>query len=997
MENIISICLTIDENYAEPCRVVITSILKNANNDDIINFYILHSGLNENHKNKIYLLKRIKDFSVQFIQINIGDFEVPVTKGTHFKKTNYFRLRIPSLIHEIDKVIYLDTDIIVNSSLQNLFNIHLDNFALAAVPSATPNANNHLKRLKIDKKYKYINSGVLVINCEYWRLNNIEDKIFSYIHNNPPAYFLNVDQDAINGLLFDKIKYLNNKWNYEIRTDTDKSVENLNYNQSIFHFVSYDKPWHINTKHNASTVKLYQAYQEVEQKNTSPMNNYNIDLIEQVHTARFNFSLYSMPSYSWKYSEIVFEEMSALLIRQMVKGAKSFIDIGAHCGFYSVLAGLSNPNLNIFAFEPISENFEILQKNLALNDVNARTFQIALSDFSGTSNFQVSEQSSQSGFIANPDEEILKEIEVNVDKLDHYLDSIPTGPVIIKMDTEGHELRVLNGMRNLLEKISDIRLFIEFNPNCLVANEYDPQLFLEWIMDLGFDIFVIGDPEMQFVKFSGDIEYQAIMGERTYRNLYCVRSEHSLNLCIFSHSGQLGGAEKSLLQLVKELTSDYGSLCTVILPDHGPSEELLQEAGAAVIIEPLSWWCSLKKYQDRDIINRRYALSLDCLNDKLTTLKKIDPDIILTNSMVIPWGAMAALLLKKPHVWMVNEFGELDHGFTFYEPFNEITNYIIASSDKIVTNSKSVRKILFPGKSDDKIQTIYRHIELTTQNLPPTITPLKWFKLSDATHLIMLGSIKESKGQEDAVLAAIELVKNRARNVELLLIGEIDLSYKKRLQQLINNQGVQDYVTIFPFVEDIFPILNEADIALVCSRMEAFGRVTLEAMLMQKLVIATNTGGTPELIADGDTGFLFTPGNYRQLADQIEKIIENPGLGDEVAQKGYHFAKKSFTKENFGGKYFEMLKDLKNQDYLSKSDAGKFLMNQFQNLVNEKNQTIQGLNTDLAELQQTIQQLTAELAEREQEVQYYALSKSWRITRPLRKLMRFFRRRTIGS
>jgi len=156
-----------------------------------------------------------------------------------------------------------------------------------------------------------------------------------------------------------------------------------------------------------------------------PRNNYDISFIEKVTTSRFGFELFSMPDYSWKFTDIVFEEMTALLVRQLANGIKTFIDIGAHYGFYSVLVGTTNPEVEIFAFEPILENFEVLNKNLRINAVEARAFMKAVSNFEGRSKFQMSEQSSQSGFIANPDVGVLKETEVDVVMLDNFINSFP--------------------------------------------------------------------------------------------------------------------------------------------------------------------------------------------------------------------------------------------------------------------------------------------------------------------------------------------------------------------------------------------------------------------------------------------------------------------------------------------------------------------------------------------------------------------------------------------
>jgi FkbM family methyltransferase len=712
-------------------------------------------------------------------------------------------------------------------------------------------------------------------------------------------------------------------------------------------------------------------------------NNYDLTKLEKITTARFGFDLYTTPEYAWKYTEIVFEEMTALLIRQMVKGVKTFIDIGAHYGFYSVLAGLSNPDLEIIAFEPIPENYEILEKNLALNDVYARTFQVALSDFAGKSKFQVSEQTSQSGFTANPDESILKEIEVNVDRLNHYADSIQAGPVIIKMDTEGHELRVLNGMQDLIEKIPDIRLFIEFNPNCLAANDYDPQGFLESIIKLGFDIFVIGDTEMRYEKFDASIDYQAIMGERTYRNLYCVRSEQSLNLCIFSHSSQMAGAERSLLSLVSELTADYGANCSVLLPFDGPMVRLLQDAGAASTVVPYTWWCPnwvVSPEEATQSLGEGYA-AVQKISAEIVAL---NPDVIMTNTMAIPWGAIYAQEHGLPHLWMVNEFGELDQNLHFFFPFESVIGFIEKYSDKIVTVSNAVKNELFGNRED--ISTIYRSFSQIKESLPESEDRAPVFDLKDAFKLILPGTISEGKGQLDAVKAAIELVNNRDHNVELNLVGKASPDYQREIEGIIENADAEAYIRILPFTEDIYPVMNAADAVLVCSRMEAFGRVTVEAMLLNKPVIGTNTGGTMELIEEGRTGLTYEPGNAHQLANQIEKLIQDPVLRRTLAENGNKFANENFSKEKFSGAYYQELMRFKSSKAITQERDESLTIEKFyRRLLSNRKHFLQSLEIEL-------QELKIEKAQLEQQVLFFARSKSWRITKPFRKVMALLRR-----
>jgi len=443
-----------------------------------------------------------------------------------------------------------------------------------------------------------------------------------------------------------------------------------------------------------------------------------------------------------------------------------------------------------------------------------------------------------------------------------------------------------------------------------------------------------------------------------------------MNLLFFSHSSWLNGAERSLLELVKELTSDYGVKCTVILPAQGPLIELLENEGAATIIAPIQWWCSFEEPLEDRAKNESYYRSLTWLDENLDQLKNINPDVVLTNTLVIPWGAVAASLLKRPHVWMINEFGELDHNLHFFLPFHQVLEVIDSSSDKIVTRSKAIQNTLFPQLNPNKVSTIYRYIDVSGTVVESSMSNRGFFNLPDAFHMIIAGTVSERKGQEDAVRCLIELVKNRNQKVELVIVGGVkEPDYQQFLQYLVDAENVGDYVHFVPNQTDVLPIINSADIALICSRMEGLGRVVLEAMLLKKMVVATNTGGIPELITDGETGLLYSPGNYVQLADQVERLMDNPGLQIKIAQNGLNFTRQNFTKEKYGGEYYKILIDLTKDEYLPKDSMSSFLSFYFRAFQSQK--------------EISIQKLKAQIIERDR---FYSMSKSWQLTRPLRKL-----------
>jgi len=452
-----------------------------------------------------------------------------------------------------------------------------------------------------------------------------------------------------------------------------------------------------------------------------------------------------------------------------------------------------------------------------------------------------------------------------------------------------------------------------------------------------------------------------------------------VNVLIFSHTSQLGGAERSLLQLIRELTLDYETKCTVVLPNHGPLCKFLEDVGSSNIIGPLNWWCTVGDLPVPDEVSRQYNESSNWLKYSIPSFKTINLDVVLTNTLVIPWGAITALSLSLPHIWMVNEFGVLDHGLEFFLPSNDVLEFIEKTSDKIVTRSNAIKNELFPNLEKSKIRTIYRDIEITDNYNLSTNSIKNFFKRANAFRLTILATLREEKGQEDAVRSVIELVKNRNRNIELVIAGKDHNNYLHCLQEIITESNLYDFIHIVPFQENTYPILEQTHVILNCSRMEAFGRSILEGMMMGKAIIATNTGGNPEMITNGETGLLYSPGNYLDLADQVENLIDNPELMGQLAHNGYQFAKKNFTKEKYGGKYNRLLNEIITKPQNNNNKNMGELTLKYLNLMTQ-------LNCENVNLKKTLDNT-------ENEVLYYSLSKSWRITRPIRKIMKVLRGR----
>jgi|WetSurMetagenome_2_1015567.scaffolds.fasta_scaffold31191_2 lipopolysaccharide biosynthesis glycosyltransferase len=253
MSEIINVALCLNNNYTMPACVLLTSV-QLTNKDLYFHFYILYNDIGDN--NKKHLQNCIKtNAELFFCKIDIDFYKIFLTS---YKKDfeyisieAYFRIFLPSVLpNSINKILYLDGDIICCDSLKELWNINIDNYAAGVIPDEDGQKVTIFNKLRLDFKGFYFNSGVMLINLEYWRIYNIQNKILKYIETNKEKCFF--DQDALNYILFDQVVYLNFKYNVMLcHTSKNVFIENKYYDERIaalkkpcfIHFITSLKPW----------------------------------------------------------------------------------------------------------------------------------------------------------------------------------------------------------------------------------------------------------------------------------------------------------------------------------------------------------------------------------------------------------------------------------------------------------------------------------------------------------------------------------------------------------------------------------------------------------------------------------------------------------------------------------------------------------------------------------------------------------------------------------
>jgi len=297
------------------------------------------------------------------------------------------------------------------------------------------------------------------------------------------------------------------------------------------------------------------------------------------------------------------------------------------------------------------------------------------------------------------------------------------------------------------------------------------------------------------------------------------------------------------------------------------------------------------------------------INSQLTVvnkiLRKINPDIIYTNTSVINIGALIAKKLKKPHIWHIREFGELDHNLEFTLPIKERSKFVYDNSEYVIFNSKAVEK--YYNGDIKKNGVIYNNVSIESDCLNNNFEDSdEFFKRKNSYKLIIIGTIHSGKNQEDVIFAVEDLVKNGI-DVELDIVGKGDIDYTEKLKKIILLKKLENNVRFLGYVDKPYCALYQTDVLIVCSKSEAFGRTIVEGMLMKKPIIATRTGGIPEIISDGVNGLLYTAGNYNELAEKIKFLYKDKEKVELYINNAYNFAIENFSDEKYSGQIKNIL------------------------------------------------------------------------------------------
>jgi lipopolysaccharide biosynthesis glycosyltransferase len=262
-----NILVTLDRNYLPPLKVMLFSMFTN-NKDISFDVYVMHDSLKKTDLKDLNKLANKFNSKIIEVKIEAHQFKEAPTL-LHYTKAMYFRLLAQHYLpSNLERIIYIDPDVLVLNSLKNLYEMKIDNYYYAAAYHKLFSAKTVNRiRLYPYKIKNYYNSGILLLNLKQLRKKVSQELIFDFVKDNKHKLVM-PDQDVINSLFAKKIKLIDEHiYNYDARhyrvykllSNGKFDIEQIITKTVFVHFCGKSKPW--NKNYRGKLLLLYKHYQ----------------------------------------------------------------------------------------------------------------------------------------------------------------------------------------------------------------------------------------------------------------------------------------------------------------------------------------------------------------------------------------------------------------------------------------------------------------------------------------------------------------------------------------------------------------------------------------------------------------------------------------------------------------------------------------------------------------------------------------------------------------
>ncbi len=381
-----------------------------------------------------------------------------------------------------------------------------------------------------------------------------------------------------------------------------------------------------------------------------------------------------------------------------------------------------------------------------------------------------------------------------------------------------------------------------------------------------------------------------------------------MTLLFVSHYAGFYGANKSLLTLMTLLRECHGIKPIVLLPARGAMCKALEKNNIDYKVQHYYWWVNYDQGFFQWLLNKRKQWR-NCR--KVKAMRSVfngeKIDLVYSNSVCVNVGFLLAKRLGVPHIWQFRE-SLTQFSLSLSLPLSLslwssqvnkryvlISNYMMSYYSRYLPKERMVR--------------VYNGVDL-----PQGVARNEENELRGRLQVACVGVLCGQKNQME-LLQAQNLLHRRGVDIDVWFMGSCnDMEYGKQMISFAEREGLIELVHIVGHTDKVFEMLQKMNLGVVAARDEAFGRVTIEYMLMQMPVVVSQSGANLELVEVGVTGDSYELHDVESLADRIEQYVCHPNLLKSQGEAASRIAREKFSAGQNAELIFEQIESVLKKD-----------------------------------------------------------------------------------
>lgn len=387
--------------------------------------------------------------------------------------------------------------------------------------------------------------------------------------------------------------------------------------------------------------------------------------------------------------------------------------------------------------------------------------------------------------------------------------------------------------------------------------------------------------------------------------------ERTPYILYIAHERKLGGASLSLLTLMEEMKKRGYKVAAVVPTSRCPMAQKLRELDVPIISVFFAWWQMPKDWNRVLKIAFRLLFVMERWQVSFAYHKinemGMKVEVVHTNSSVTDFGARLAKRIGCKHIWHFREYGDCDYNLEYLLTREKTLHLMNANAERVIFISKDLYAYFEDYFEKAKCRVIYNGISAV-------YFQKKEYKERQKVIFLIAGNLHRNKQQMTVLKAAKELKDRKYNNFEVWIAGasssmKDSKQYEKELNAYISENGLTN-IKVLGRISDMIELRRNTDVEIVASKREAFGRVTIEAMFSGMPVIGSASGANIELITPNVNGELFESENYIDLAERMEKFLNNQNEIKRLGERAFVDACNFFTAEHNADKIEELYREV---------------------------------------------------------------------------------------